>query len=356
MKPTLGSLRRRKQPGASPGTLVHTGEVKTDRVQLHRIDYDADRLDEREVASIDEAFPLDRDATVTWLNVDGLHDVEVIETLGERVGLHPLVMEDILSTGQRPKLDDYEDLVYIVLRMVQFDAPSEELIDEQVSLVVGRNFVISFQERPGDVFDSVRERLRTAKGRIRASGADYLAYALIDAVVDHYFVALEQLSDVIEDLSEAILDSPDPKSLERVHDLKRSLILMRKSIWPLREVAGKLVRAEAPLFEVSTLVFVRDVYDHAVQVIDTVESLRDIVAGMHDIYLSGLSNRMNEIMKVLTIIATIFIPLTFVAGIYGMNFHYMPELEWRWGYFTALGVMILIAAIMIALFRRKRWL
>ena len=356
MRPKLGSLRRRKRPGASPGTLVHTGEVKTDRVQLHRIDYDADRLNERELASIDEAFPMDEDATVTWLNVDGLHDVEVIQTLGERVGLHPLVMEDILSTGQRPKLDDYEDLVYIVLRMVHFDAPSEELIDEQVSLVVGRNVVISFQERPGDVFDSVRERLRAAKGRIRDSGADYLAYALIDAVVDHYFVTLEQLSDTIEDLSEDILQSPDPESLERVHDLKQSLILMRKSIWPLREVAGKLVRAEAPIFEPATLVFVRDVYDHAVQVIDTVESLRDIVTGMHDIYLSSLSNRMNEIMKVLTIIATIFIPLTFIAGVYGMNFQYMPELEWRWGYFVALGAMAILAAIMIVLFRRRRWL
>jgi len=356
MKPKLGSLRRRKQPGASPGTLVHTGEVKTDRVRFTVMDYHADGLIERDLDAVDEAFPLDDALTVTWLNVDGLHDVDVVQTLGERVGLHPLAMEDVLSTGQRPKIDDYGDLVFIVMRMVQFDAEQGELIDEQVSLVVGRGFVVSFQERPGDVFESVRERLRTAKGRLRTAGADYLAYALMDAVVDHYFITLEHLSDTIEDLSEDILRLPDPVSLERVHDLKRSLVFMRKSIWPLREVAGKLVRGEAPLFEPSTLVFVRDVYDHAVQVIDTVESLRDIVAGMHDIYLSSLSNRMNEIMKVLTIIATIFIPLTFIAGIYGMNFQYMPELEWRWGYFAALGLMGLIAVIMIILFRRRRWL
>jgi len=356
MKPKLGSLRRRKEPGASPGTLIHTGELKTERVQIHRMDYDAERLDERELAAMDEAFPLDEGPSVTWLNVDGLHDVEVIQSLGQHIGLHPLTMEDVLSTGQRPKIDDYEDLAFIVMRMVQFDSAREELIDEQVSLVVGRGFVVSFQERPGDVFEPVRERLRASKGRIRSSGADYLAYALIDAVVDHYFVTLERLSDTIEELSEAILESPDSGSLERVHDLKRSLVFMRKSIWPLREVAAKLVRGETPVFESSTLVFVRDVYDHAVQVIDTVESLRDIVTGMHDIYLSSLSNRMNEIMKVLTMIATIFIPLTFVAGIYGMNFQYMPELEWRWAYFVVLGAMAMIAVVMVVLFRRKRWL
>lgn len=356
MKPKLESLRRRKQPGASPGTLVHTGEVKTDRVRIRAIDYTVDRLDERDLTSMDEALPLDRTEGVTWLNVDGLHDVAIVQSIGEHVGLHSLAMEDILSTGQRPKLDDYEDLVFIVLRMIQFDPDRHELIDEQLSLIVGQGYVVSFQERPGDVFEPVRERLRASKGRIRSSGADYLAYALIDAVVDHYFVTLEQLSDTIEDLSEAILQSPEPEALERVHDLKRALVLMRKSIWPLREVAAKLVRGEAPVFQSSTLVFVRDVYDHAVQCIDTVESLRDIVSGMHEVYLSSLSHRMNEVMKVLTIIATIFIPLTFVAGIYGMNFQYMPELEWRWGYFVALGIMALIAGIMVVLFRRKRWL
>jgi len=356
MKARLGSLRRRKEPGASPGTLVHTGEVKADRVQIHRMDYDAERLNERELATVDEAFPLDEPGSVTWLNVDGLHDVGVVRTLGEHLGLHPLAMEDVLSTGQRPKLDDYGDVVYIAMRMVQYDPTTDDLIDEQVSLVVGPHVVVSFQERPGDVFEPVRERLRAGKGRLREAGADYLAYALVDAVVDHYFVALEQLSDAIEDVSEEILHSPDPASLERVHDLKRSLVFMRKSIWPLREVASKLVRGEASLFQPDTLVFVRDVYDHAVQVIDTVESLRDIVAGMHDIYLSSLSHRMNEVMKVLTIIATIFIPLTFIAGIYGMNFQYMPELQWRWGYFVALGIMALIAAVMVVLFRRKRWL
>ncbi len=357
MKAGFRPLRRQKKaPGAAPGTLVHTGEVKTERVQIHRMDYDAERLDERELAAVDEAFPLEEGPSVTWLNVDGLHDVQVVQTLGERLGLHPLVTEDILSTGQRPKLDDYEDLVFIVLRMIQFDSDRQELIDEQLSLIVGPGYVVSLQERPGDVFEPVRERLRSSKGRIRSVGADYLAYALVDAVVDHYFVTLESLSEAIEDVSEEILESPDSASLERVHDLKRSLVFMRKSIWPLREVAAKLVRGEAPVFQPSTLVFVRDVYDHAVQCIDTVESLRDIVAGMHDVYLSSLSHRMNEVMKVLTIIATIFIPLTFVAGIYGMNFQYMPELEWRWGYFGALGIMALIAGIMLVLFRRKRWL
>lgn len=356
MRLRLSSFRQRKRPGAAPGTLVHTGEVKTDRVGIRMIDYDGDRLEERELTSVAEAFPLDRPDGVTWLNVDGLHEVEIVQSIGQHVGLHPLAMEDVLSTGQRPKIDDYEDLAFIVMRMVQFDPAREELIDEQVSLVVGKGFVVSFQERPGDVFEPVRERLRTSKGRLRASGPDYLAYTLIDAVVDHYFVTLEALSDAIEGLSEDVLASPDTESLQRIHDLKRSLVFLRKSIWPLREVAAKLVRGDAPVFQPDTLVYVRDVYDHAVQAIDTVESLRDIVTGMHDIYLSSLSNRMNEVMKVLTIIATIFIPLTFIAGIYGMNFQYMPELEWDWAYFAVLGIMAVIGVAMLIVFRRKRWL
>ena len=348
--------RGARKAGLSPGTIIHVGEVKAERVKISLVDYDESNLQEKEVSSIEECFPFTDKPTVTWINVDGLHEVEVVEALGKHFELHPLVMEDIVHTGQRPKMEDYENTLFIVLKMLRYNEESEQIDEEQVSLILGPNWVISFQEKEGDVFDPIRERIRNNRGRIRKMGADYLAYALMDAIVDHYFILLEKVGDRVEILGEELVEKPSPKTLEEIHALKRELLFMRKSVWPLREVISGLQRGESTLFEEHTLIYLRDVYDHSIQVIDTVETFRDMISGMLDIYLSSVSNRMNEVMKVLTIIATIFIPLTFVAGIYGMNFQFMPELSWSWGYFGALGVMGLVVVGMIIYFKRKKWL
>jgi magnesium transporter len=345
-----------KKSGEIPGTLVHIGEVKTDRVAISLIDYDATTLDEMHVVSAEECLLFKDKPTVTWVNVNGLHDVEIIEKLGKSFDLHPLVLEDIVHTGQRAKVDDYENYEFIVLRMLSYNEEMGQIGDEQVSFILGPTWLLSFQEHEGDVFDSVRRRLRSGKGRIRKAGADYLAYALLDAVIDHYFVVLEKLGDRVESVGEEVAENPRPDDLEEIRHLKRELLFLRKSVWPLREVLSGLQRGESPLFEENTLVYLRDVYDHAVQVIDTVENFRDMTGGILDVYHSSLSNRMNEVMKVLTIIATIFIPLSFVAGLYGMNFLHMPELKWRFGYPVALGLMAAVAGGMLFYFRRKKWL
>ena len=342
--------------GLPPGTPVFVGEQRSETVQITVFDYDEATVVEKDLGSADQARPFKDRPTVTWINVIGLHDVGVIETLADIFGLHPLVQEDILNTSHRPKSDDYGDYLYAVLKMLQWDDKQDEAVTEQVSLILGANFVISFQERPGDVFGPVRDRIREGKGRIRKMGPDYLAYCLIDAIVDGYFGVLESLGDKIEAVESAVADRPTPNTLRRIHRLKREGLLLRKSVWPLREVVSSLDRTESPLVTEATHFYLRDVYDHAVQVIDTMETFRDMLSGMLDTYLSSLSNRMNEVMKVLTIIATIFIPLTFIAGIYGMNFEHMPELGWRWGYAAALGAMAIVAGAMLVYFRRKKWL
>lgn len=348
--------RRSQKAGLSPGTLVHIGEKKTEKIKIAILDYDETHFQEREVQTAEECLPFRDAPTVTWINVDGLHRVDIIETLGQHFGLHPLVREDIVSTGQRPKMEDFEDHIFIVLRMLSYNPKKQETEDEQISLILGHNFVISFQETEGDIFDPIRERIRSGKGRIRKMGPDYLAYALIDAIVDHYFVILERLGDRIELLGEKLVVNPTPQALTEIQHLKREMIFLRKSIWPLREVISGLHRGESSLFQEATLIYLRDVYDHTIQVIDTMETFRDMLAGMLDIYLSSLSHKMNEIMKVLTIIATIFIPLTFIAGVYGMNFEYMPELKWRGGYLFIWAIMIVVAIVMLIYFRRKKWL
>jgi magnesium transporter len=348
--------RRSRKAGLSPGTLVYLGPKRTEEVKISLMDYDGGHIEEKELNTIEEAFPFKDLPTITWVNIDGLQKVQIIETLGRHFDIHPLVLEDILSTGQRPKMEEFESYIYIVLRMLSFNEQEAKLEDEQVSLILGPSFVLTFQEDEGDVFDPVRARLRNNKGRIRKAGADYLVYALIDAVVDNYFAVLERVGDRIEFLDEKLVANPTPEVLAQIHDLKREVLFLRKAVWPLRDVINRFQRGEIPIFQPQTLIFMRDVYDHTVQVIDTVETLRDIVAGMMDLYLSSLSNRMNEVMKVLTIIATIFIPLTFIVGIYGMNFDYIPELRWRWGYFGILGIMGIIALGMLLYFKRKKWL
>jgi magnesium transporter len=345
-----------KKPGLPPGTLVYTGEKKDEKVSIGFIDYDETQFQEKEVENIEECFPFKDTPTVTWINVDGVHDVNLIEKLGSHFDLHPLIMEDIVNTQHRPKIEDSGSYIFIVLRMLSYDDQAGEIKSEQISLVLGGNFVISFQESRGDVFEPVRDRIRKGKGRIRKMGADYLTYALLDAIVDNYFVALERLGEIIEDTEDDLVQQPTPNTLQAIHSLKKEAITLRRLVWPLREVISDMTRSETPLIQDSVNIYLRDVYDHIIQVIDTIEGFRDMVAGMLDIYLSSLSNKMNEVMKVLTIFASIFIPLTFITGVYGMNFAFMPELGWRWGYPAVLILMALAAVAMLIYFRRKKWL
>jgi magnesium transporter len=348
--------RRSKKAGLPPGTIVHVGEKRRERVKLSVINYDEVNFQEKEVNNVEEALSSRNKSSVTWLNIDGVHQPEIIEQVGKNFGMHPLVLEDIANTGQRPKMEDFDDYIFVVLRMLRFDEKEKETKTEQISIILGRDFVVSFQEMEGDVFDAIRERLRSNKGRIRKMGADYLAYALIDAVVDNYFMVLENLGETIEDIEDKLVTNPTAETLRTIHDLKREMVFLRKSVWPLREVINRLERSESPLINKSTFVYLRDVYDHTIQVMDAVETFRDMLSGMLDIYLSSVSNRMNEVMKVLTVIATIFIPLTFIAGIYGMNFRYMPELELAWSYPAVLILMLIIALLMVVYFRRKKWI
>jgi len=348
--------RRSRKAGLPPGTLVHIGERKAEFVRITVIDYNEQNFQEKEVSAVEECFPFKATPTVTWINIDGLHKIELIEKLGKEFDLHPLILEDILNTGQRPKFEDLGNNIFIVLKMLSYSDEKQTIQSEQVSLVVGPNFVISFQESVGDVFEQIRDRIRNSKGRIRKTGSDYLTYVLLDAIVDNYFLILEKFGEKIEYMGEELVAEPTEKTLQQIHSLKREMIFLRKSVWPLRELISSLERSESSLIKESTGIYLRDVYDHTIQVIDTVETFRDMVSGMLDIYLSSISNKMNAVMKVLTIIATIFIPLTFIAGIYGMNFKYMPELEWRWAYPAVWLVMSAVTVTMLIYFKKKRWL
>ncbi len=345
-----------KKAGLPPGTLVGEVEKDTAPVKITVIDYDEKSYEERTAQASTDCRPLRDKPTVTWVNVDGVHQVDVLTDLGECFGLHPLVLEDIANTDQRPKTEDFGDYLFVVLKILDYDRDTGDLSTGQISLVLGPNYVLSFHEREGGVFDAVRDRIRNSKGRIRKLQSDYLAYALVDAVVDNYFVTLEQIGEEVGSLEEDLIENPKPETLQSIHEMKREMIILRKSVWPLREVVNGFERRGPPLVRESTRVFLKDVYDHTIQVIDAVETYRDVLSGMLDLYLSTVSNRMNEVMKVLTIIATIFIPLTFVAGIYGMNFQFMPELGWHWSYPLLWLVMVIVALSMVAFFRRKKWL
>ena len=348
--------RRSKKSGLPPGSLVHIGERKAEEIKITVIDYDQAGFREEHFTSIESCFVFKDRPSVTWINVEGLHNIENIQKLGDCYGFHPLVLEDILNTDQRPKAEDFETYLYIVMKMLH-NGTSPQTVTEQISLILGPNYVISFQEGiEGDVFNPIRDRIRTGKGRIRTQGADYLAYSLVDAIVDNYFVIIEKMGERIEDLEDDLVKAPVTQTLHEIHNLKREMIFLRKAVWPLREVVASLGRDGSPLVKDSTRIYLRDVYDHTIQVIDAIETSRDMLSGMLDIYLSSMSNRMNEVMKFLTIIGTIFIPLTFLVGVYGMNFEHMPELKWRWGYFGLWGVMAGVALFMLLYFKRKRWL
>jgi len=332
--------------GHAPGTLVPNEYREQHPLKLTLFEYGPDMsVEERQVQTVSECIPFDPQIPVTWLNVDGSHLVEILEEIGSRLDIHPLTLEDILDTSQRPKMDDFDHYLFIELNMLSWDENQPQIESQQVSLILGGNYVVTFQEHERDVFDPVRFRIREGKSRLTRQAADYLAYVLIDAIVDHYFIVLENLGEQIEFLEEELVTDPDPGTLQTIHELKRELIFLRKSVWPLREVISALERGESLLFQESSLIYLRDIYDHTIQIIDTVETYRDMVSGMLDIYLSSMSNRMNEVM-----------PLSFIVGLYGMNFNYMPELQWKWGYFIVWGVIISVVVGMLTYFRKKKWL
>ncbi len=348
--------RRSRKTGLPPGTIVHVGSQPAGPPVLSVIEYDEQTYAELAGVDLDACLASLQSPSMTWINVAGLHDPALLEQLGQALGLHPLVLEDVANTAQRPKVEDYEGYFFIVLKMLEYDQEAGAVRVEQVSLVLGDNYLVSFQEDASDVFDPVRNRLRNAAGRLRKFAADYLAYALIDAIVDNYFVILELIGDEIEEIEEQVSEHPENQPLPSIYRLKREMIALRRAVWPLREVLAVLQHSESPLIRPGTAIYLRDVYDHTIQIMDTVESMRDLLSGMLDVYLSVLSNRMNEIVKVLTIFSTIFIPLTFLAGVYGMNFLHFPEIRWKYGYSLFWLACGAIALVMLLYFRRKRWL
>jgi magnesium transporter len=348
--------KRSSKTGLPPGSAVYVGDKVPMGTRIRVIDYDETHFEQKEVTHIKDILKYKTSDTVTWINFDGIHNPELMETVGKEFGLHPLVVEDILNTDQRAKIDDYDDYIYLVLRMFYNIRGIDEIHSEQISIIIGKKFVLSFQESEGDVFDILRDRLKYNKGRVRKLGSDYLAYCLVDLIVDNYFSIVEKIGEDLGAIEEVLAEEPDPNTLQRIHGTKQRMIFLRKSVWPLREAVNKFQRLENELISQETKIYMRDVYDHTIQVIDTIESFRDTTSSMIDIYLSSISYKMNEIMKVLTIISTIFIPLTFIVGVYGTNFHFFPEITWRYGYFMMWGVMIVIGAGMLIYFRRRKWI
>jgi magnesium transporter len=348
--------KRSKKAGLPPGTLVHIGEKLTEKTRIAGVEYDGQDFQEKELETLETCYLFPKGPSVTWVNVIGVHQVEVLEKLGNCFGVHHLALEDILNTEQRPKIEDYGEDLFIVVKLISSNEERDEVEAEQISLILRPNAILSFQEKEGDAFSTVKERLRAGKGRLRKMGADYLAYTLLDIVVDQYFVVLERLGERIEVVEGRLLADPDTTTLLKIQYLKKEMLLLRKWIWPVREVISSMERGKFPGIQESTQIYLRDVYDHTIQVMDTVEIYRDMLSGMLDIYLSSLNNRMNAVMKMLTIIATIFMPLTFLAGVYGMNFKHMPELDLLWGYPIILILMAFVAVLMLTLFKRKKWL
>lgn len=347
--------RGKSKVGVPPGSLIYVGDKRAP-MRITMFDYNADRYVEKVITNLEECIPSKNQNSITWINVDGLADTSFIAKLDQSFGVHPLVLEDIVNTDQRPKMEDYGDYIYIVLKMLYTEKHTQDMISEQLSLVIGPNYVLSFQEKEGDYFDNIRDRIRTSRGRVRKMGADYLAYVLLDTIVDNYFAVLEKMEEDISLVEEKLMSSIGQVASSEIHHLKRDLIYLRKQISPVRELVNALQRADSKLIHKVTEIYLRDLHDHVISVMDAIESFRDILSGLHDIYISSINLKMNEIMKVLTVISTIFIPLTFITGLYGMNFKYMPELEWKSGYFEVLGVMFVLALLMILYFKRRKWL
>lgn len=349
-------LPKTSKPASAPGTVTYIGKKQEQPVKLHMIDYNETDFTEKDLVSLTECLPFKESPTVTWLNYTGVHDIQNINEVGEIFQIHPLVLSDIANTTQRPKVEEYDNHIFIVIKMSYFKENTGEVFLEQVSLLLGKDYVISFQENDTDVLDGLRERIRNGKGKVRRLGSDYLLYCIIDSVVDHYFSVLENIGGQIELLEEELMLNASQELLSKIYRLKQELIYLRKSIWPMREVVNTIQRCEHDLINEGIYVYMRDVYDHTIQVVETVETFRDMTSGMLDLYLSTMSNKMNEIMKVLTIFAAIFIPLTFIAGIYGMNFEFMPELKWRFSYPAWWVFTIALALIMLVYFKKKKWI
>ena len=346
----------KKTPGLPPGTIVYTGSEKATTpvaVQIHV--FDEDTLEEIATRDIAEIHRRRTEGRV-WVDVEGVHDLDLLRALGAEFGLHPLTLEDIARTGQRPKVETYETYAYLVVRMLRWVEEEERVDYEQVSIVFGTDFVVSFGERPGDVFDPVRQRLMNPQSHLRTEGVDHLVYRLLDVIVDNYFVVMERLGDRLEALDALVMRDGETLGLGSIHALKQESLLLRRSVWPLREVLVQLERGDNPWITQSTRIYLRDVYDHTIEVIETIETVRDLISGMMDLHLTLVSHRMNEVMKVLTIITTLFVPLTFIVGVYGMNFDWMPELRVWWAYPTLWAIMAAITVVQLFFFRRKGWI
>lgn len=350
-------IKKNKKIGLPPGSVVFTGSRKVEEVQIHYVKYDNEVLEEKTLNNQGRIiFHKSNNETVDWYDIRGLHDTELIEQIGSTFNIHPLVLEGVSDTHQRPKFEEYDNGIFIVIKALHFDKTKFKVSKEQVALFFKIGFVASFQETESDLFDAVRKRIQNGKGRVRLKGADYLAYALIDVIVDNYFFVLESIEEEIESLEDRMLENQDSKNKSEIHQLKKELLSIRKSIAPLREAIGRFAKTDNEMVLTNTSVFVRDLYDHTIQVMDMVESFRDLLNGLQDLFISEVSFKMNQVMQMLTLVATIFIPLTFLAGIYGMNFENMPELQWEYGYFIFWGLMVMIFIGLYIYFKRKKWI
>mgnify|MGYP003295772935 CR=1 FL=1 len=357
-------LRRPKSTKALnqvPGTVTYIGRKDSAETTLEVIDYNKETFERFNSSNIEDAFKFENRDKITWINIDGLSNTAEIKKLGKYYELHPLILEDIVNTNQRPKIEEYQDYIFVVVKMLYFPHDTTKknngsLVSEHLSFVVGKDYVLSFQEADGDVFEGIRERIENAKGRIRNNGADYLLFSLLDAIIDQYFEVVDHMGDKIELLEEALFEQPSDDITFEIQELKRTILRIRRAVFPLREVLSRLEKLDNNLIEEKTRNYFRDLYDHVTQVSENIEIYREMTWGLMDMYMTTLSHKMNEVMKVLTIIATIFIPLTFIAGIYGMNFEYMPELEWKYSYFVLWGIMFLVFLMMLYYFRKKKWL
>lgn len=348
--------KRSGKLGLPPGALVHVGTDNGGAASIQLFEFDASRVSERAFSSVPDVAAAPDEGTVHWMNVDGLRDDAVMQQLAQRFELHSLMVEDILNTDHRPKVEEYQDSLFVVAKMLRADGIRGQLNVEQISFILRKDLLISFQERPGDMLDPIRDRIRQSLGRVRKSGADYLLYALLDVIVDHYFVVLDQLGEQIEELEAKVVSRPGNEDLQAIQRLRGHLIGVTKYVTPMRELSGRLNTIQNPLIDKNTRRYLNDLQDHTVYISDTIGTYRELLTSLENTYHAGVNLRMGQVMKLLTVISTIFIPLTFIVGIYGMNFHHMPELEWPHGYFAVMGLMAVIATAMLLWFRHKRWL
>jgi magnesium transporter len=343
-----------EKAGLKPGSLIYIGDSRVNDVEISYIHYTQDSITEKSIKDLNQIDFNDPDG-IHWINIYGLNDIPIIEKLGKIFNIDHLFLEDILNTSKRPKVDEIDNIFFIILKMIYQCGEDNKIISEQISIVMSNNYILTFQEQPGDVFEPIRERIRIGKGPIRKKTPDYLCYAIIDAIVDNYFIVLENFEDRIEELEEELVESPDKGTLKQIYSIKSELIYLKKSVWPLREVLNNIYHGDYSLISKDLNMYIKDIYEHLIEVNDTIQLFLDTISNMLDIYLSSISNKMNEVMKILTIFSTIFIPLSFIVGVYGMNFNYIPELNFKYGYYVLWGIMISIAAGMLIIFKKRKW-